>query len=141
MNLVWWGDLSVELDCAPIESANIIGIITDQIFKYRAIMRGRGAWPYLNVHLAIARFTVNRQMRCTGRPRSISVLAARPNRRIPWRSPRVQMPLKHLMRSRSVRSACLAAAFTAAAPAVLRAQSPEPLNWTAQQDHKNMTEQ
>jgi len=51
------------------------------------------------------------------------------------------MPMKHLMRSRSVRSACLAAAFTAAAPAVLRAQTPEPLNWTAQQDHKDMMEQ
>jgi len=51
------------------------------------------------------------------------------------------MPMKYLMRSRSVRSACLAAAFTAAAPAVLRAQTPEPLNWTAQQDHKNMMEQ
>ncbi len=49
--------------------------------------------------------------------------------------------MKHLMRSRSVRSACLAAAFTAAAPAVLRAQTPEPLNWTAQQDHKDMMEQ
>ncbi len=49
--------------------------------------------------------------------------------------------MKYLMRSRSVRSACLAAAFTAAAPAVLRAQTPEPLNWTAQQDHKNMMEQ
>src|SRR5260370_39559877 len=71
----------------------------------------------------------------------ISVLAARPNRRIPWRSPSVQMPMKHLMRSRSVRSACLAAAFTAAAPAVLRAQTPEPLNWTAQQDHKDRMEQ
>src|SRR5438876_3003542 len=108
---------------------------------YRTIMPGRGAWPYLNVHLAIARFTVNRQMRCTGRPRSISVLAARPNRRIPWRSPSVQMPMKHLMRSRFVPSACLAAAFAAAAPAVLHAQTPEPLNWTAQQDHKDMMEQ
>ena len=49
--------------------------------------------------------------------------------------------MKHLMRSRSVRSACLAAAFTAAAPAVLHAQTPEPLNWTAQQDHKDMMEQ
>ena len=45
------------------------------------------------------------------------------------------------MRSRFVPSACLAAAFTAAAPAVLRAQTPEPLNWTAQQDHKDMMEQ
>jgi hypothetical protein len=42
---------------------------------------------------------------------------------------------------RSFRSACLAAAFTAAAPEVLRAQTPEPLNWTTQQDHKNMMEQ
>jgi hypothetical protein len=49
--------------------------------------------------------------------------------------------MKHWMRSRSVRSVCLAAAFTAAAPEVLRAQTPEPLNWTAQQDHKNMMEQ
>jgi hypothetical protein len=47
--------------------------------------------------------------------------------------------MKHWMRS--FRSACLAAAFTAAAPEVLRAQTPEPLNWTAQQDHKNMMEQ
>ena len=42
-------------------------------------------------------------------------------------------------------SACLAAAisavFTAAAPAVLHAQTPESLNWTAQQDHQNMKEQ
>jgi len=30
-NPLLWGDWSVELDCAPIESANIIGIITDQI--------------------------------------------------------------------------------------------------------------
>ena len=45
------------------------------------------------------------------------------------------------MRSRFVPSACLAAAFTAAAPAVVRAQTPEPLNWTAQQDHKDMMEQ
>ena len=45
--------------------------------------------------------------------------------------------MKHL----SFRSACLAAAFIAAAPEVLRAQTPEPLNWTAQQDHKNMMEQ
>ncbi len=51
------------------------------------------------------------------------------------------MPMKHLMRSRFVPSACLAAAFTAAAPAVVRAQTPEPLNWTAQQDHKDMMEQ
>jgi hypothetical protein len=51
------------------------------------------------------------------------------------------MAMKHLMRSRSVRSACLAAAFTAAAPAILRAQTSEPLNWTAQQDHKDMMEQ
>src|ERR1043165_1992409 len=77
----------------------------------------------------------------TGHPRFISVLAAWPNRRIPWRSPRVQMPMKHLMRSRSFRSACLAVAFTAAALAILRAQTPEPLDWTAQQDHKNMMEQ
>jgi hypothetical protein len=47
--------------------------------------------------------------------------------------------MKHWLRS--FRSACLAAAFTAAAPEVLRAQTPEPLNWTAQQDHKNMMEQ
>ena len=43
------------------------------------------------------------------------------------------------------RSTCLAAAiiaaFTAAAPTVLRAQTPEPLNWTPQQDHQNMKEQ
>jgi len=51
------------------------------------------------------------------------------------------MPMKHLMRSRFVPSACLAAAFTAAAPAVVRAQTPEPLNWTALQDHKDMMEQ
>ena len=49
--------------------------------------------------------------------------------------------MKHLMGSCPVRSACLAAAFTVAALALLRAQTPEPLNWTAQQDHKNMMEQ
>jgi hypothetical protein len=47
--------------------------------------------------------------------------------------------MKHLMRS--FRFACLAAAFIPAAPEVLRAQAPEPLNWTTQQDHKNMMEQ
>jgi hypothetical protein len=47
--------------------------------------------------------------------------------------------MKHLLSS--VRSACLAAAFTAAALAVLHAQTPEPLNWTAREDHKNMMEQ
>ena len=41
----------------------------------------------------------------------------------------------------AVRSACLAAACFATDPGVLRAQTPEPLNWTAQQDHKNMLEQ
>ena len=51
------------------------------------------------------------------------------------------MPMKYWMRSRSFPSACLAAAFIAAAPEVLRAQTPEPLSWTAQQDHKNMMEQ
>jgi len=51
------------------------------------------------------------------------------------------MPMKQLMRSRFLRSASLAAVFTAATPAVLRAQTPEPLSWTAQQDHKNMMEQ
>ena len=49
--------------------------------------------------------------------------------------------MKQLMRSRFLRSASLAAVFTAATPAVLRAQTPEPLSWTAQQDHKNMMEQ
>src|SRR5438270_12314904 len=48
--------------------------------------------------------------------------------------------MKYLMR-RSVRFACLAVAFTAAVAAVRRAQTAEPLNWTAQQDHKNMMEQ
>src|SRR5258707_8306973 len=51
------------------------------------------------------------------------------------------MPMKHLVGSRSLRAPFLAAAFTAAAPQVLPAQTPEPLNWTAQQDHKNMMEQ
>jgi hypothetical protein len=50
------------------------------------------------------------------------------------------MAMKHLMQS--FRSACLAAAaFFATAPGLLRAQAPEPLNWTAQQDHQNMKEQ
>src|SRR5258706_29425 len=74
----------------------------------------------------------------TGR---FSVLAAPSNRRIPWRSSRIQMPMKQLMRSRFLRSVCIAAAFTVTAPQVLRAQNPEPLNWTTQQDHKNMMEQ
>lgn len=47
--------------------------------------------------------------------------------------------MKHLLPS--FRSACLAAAFIATASEVLRAQTPEPLNWTTQQDHKNMMEQ
>jgi hypothetical protein len=51
------------------------------------------------------------------------------------------MPMKHWMRSCSFRSACLVAAYTAAGPEVLRAQTPEPLNWTTQQDHQNMKEQ
>ena len=46
---------------------------------------------------------------------------------------------------RSACPACFAAvfvaAFTAVAPEILRAQTPEPLNWTAQQDHQNMKEQ
>ncbi|MEY2408333.1 MAG: (4-O-methyl)-D-glucuronate---lignin esterase [Verrucomicrobiota bacterium] len=41
---------------------------------------------------------------------------------------------------RAFHSTCLAA-LTTALPPVLRAQTPEPLNWTAQQDHKNMMEQ
>ncbi len=49
------------------------------------------------------------------------------------------MPMKHLMRS--FLSACLAAAFTGWAPEVVRAQTPEPLNWTTQQDHQNMKDQ
>jgi (4-O-methyl)-D-glucuronate---lignin esterase len=46
--------------------------------------------------------------------------------------------MKHL--PSSFRSACLTAAFIAVFPG-LRAQTPEPLNWTAQQDHQNMKEQ
>ena len=49
------------------------------------------------------------------------------------------MPMKHFMRS--LHSGCLAAAFSTAVTAVLHAETPEPLNWTAQQDHKNMMEQ
>src|SRR5438477_2579057 len=49
--------------------------------------------------------------------------------------------MKYLMPLGSVRFACLAVAFMAVAAAVLRAQTAEPLNWTAQQDHKNMMEQ
>jgi hypothetical protein len=45
--------------------------------------------------------------------------------------------MKHL----SFRSACLALAFVAVQPEVLRAQVLEPLNWTTQQDHQNMKEQ
>ena len=47
------------------------------------------------------------------------------------------MPMKNL----SFRFAFLAVAFLAPAPAFLRAQTPEPLNWTTQQDHQNMKEQ
>ena len=45
------------------------------------------------------------------------------------------------MKNLSFRFAFLAVAFLAPAPAFLRAQTPEPLNWTTQQDHQNMKEQ
>lgn len=51
------------------------------------------------------------------------------------------MPMKHLLLARLFRSLWLAAAFTVAAPQVRCAPAPEPLTWTAQQDHKNMMEQ
>src|SRR4051812_12621388 len=51
------------------------------------------------------------------------------------------MPTRHLLRQHLIRSACIAAALIAVAPQFLRAETPEPLNWTAQQDHKNMMEQ
>ncbi len=44
------------------------------------------------------------------------------------------------MKNLSFRFAFLAVAFLAAAPAFLYAQTPEPLNWTTQQDHQNMKE-
>jgi hypothetical protein len=44
--------------------------------------------------------------------------------------------MKHL----TLRYACLAAAF-AVAPQLSGAESPEPMNWTTQQDHQNMKEQ
>jgi hypothetical protein len=47
--------------------------------------------------------------------------------------------MNHWMRS--FRLACLAAAFAAAVPGLRGAPTPEPLNWTAQQDHQNMMEQ
>ena len=47
------------------------------------------------------------------------------------------MPMKHL----TFHSACLAAAFLAATLEVLCARTPEPLNWTTQQDHQNMKQQ
>ncbi len=47
------------------------------------------------------------------------------------------MPMKYL----SFRSAFLAVAFLAVPPAFLRAKTPEPFNWTTQQDHQNMKEQ
>ncbi len=46
--------------------------------------------------------------------------------------------MHHWICWRFVRSACLVAAFTGAAWGVLRAQIPEPLKWTSQQDHENM---
>jgi hypothetical protein len=49
--------------------------------------------------------------------------------------------MNRLMLSPAFGCACLAAAFTAMSPRVLQAQTPEPSNWTTQQDHKNMMEQ
>lgn len=48
------------------------------------------------------------------------------------------MPMKNF--AHSVSFSCLAA-FMAMTPTLLGAETPEPLNWTAQQDHKNMMEQ
>ncbi|MBI3415773.1 MAG: acetylxylan esterase [Verrucomicrobia bacterium] len=45
------------------------------------------------------------------------------------------------MLSPAFRFACLAAVLTVAAPQLSGADSTEPMNWTAQQDHQNMKEQ
>src|SRR5437764_1497006 len=70
-----------------------------------------------------------------------SVLCPRAKSVYPLEVTRSPFAMKYLMRSRLVRFDCLAAVLTAASLALLRAQTPEPLNWTAQQDHKNMMEQ